>query len=418
MKNFYWGGATSASQYEGGYTDGKGMDTQDCRPYLTRTNNATVQTRLLTQKVIDKAKTDSTDTFYPFRRGSEGYTHIEEDLSLLDELGISLYRFSISWSRLFPRGDEQEPNQQGVEYYDRIFKFLQDKKIDIFLTMNHYAAPLYLVEQYGGWLNRKMIDFYLHFTEFVFKRWGNAVTFWLPFNEINAGFFSPYNGTGLVKPESGEYNNSDVFQSLHYQFVANAKTIALARKMNIPGDFCAMISCFCYYPLTARPEDNLKLVQEEQVNQWFCSDVLMNGKYPYYMQSFFEKNNITIDISDCDIKILHEHTCDIISFSYYSSSIISTDESEKTAGNLVATIKNPYLQASEWGWQIDSVGLRTTLNKIFDRYQKPVIIAENGFGARDKLEENGEIHDSYRITYFDKHFREILKAGNAANLLI
>lgn len=415
LNTFYWGGATAASQYEGGFTEGKGLDTQDCRPYLPRTSNATVQTRLLTKKVISAAKDTTSKQFFPFRKGTAGYDHLEEDITLLAELGINLYRFSLSWSRLFPTGTEKTPNPQGVAYYDRIFNLLKKKKISIFLTMNHYAVPLYLVEQYGGWKNRKMIDFYLNFAEFVFKRWGQEVAFWLPFNEINAGFFSPYNGTGLIKPEKDAYAYQDVFQSLHHQFIANAKTIQLARHLGVKGTFGSMIACFCYYPLTAKPEDNLKLVKEEQVNQWFCSDVLMNGEYPYYMQNFFKKNNVQLEMTEEDTDLLKNYSCDFVSFSYYSSSIITTEESEKTAGNLVVTTKNPYLKASEWGWQIDPVGLRITLNKIYDRYQKPVIISENGFGAKDNLMDE-TVHDPYRIAYFQTHFAEIKKAITEDNV--
>lgn len=201
-----------------------------------------------------------------------------------------------------------------------------------------------------------------------------------------------------------------IFQSLHNQFIANAKTIALARKQQLSGSFGAMISCFFYYPLTPRPEDNFKLLQEEQINQWFCSDVLMTGEYPYYMTAFFEKNNICLDITDEEKILLKENSCDFISFSYYSSSIITTEEAEKTAGNLVVTTKNPYLDSSEWGWQIDPIGLRITLNKVYDRYHKPVIISENGLGAKDQLENDQTIHDEYRIDFLKKHFSEIIKA--------
>lgn len=408
-KMFFWGGATAASQYEGGFAEKKGMDTQDCRPYLPRSNNATVQTRLLSQQTIDEAKKNNDQIYYPFRVGTKGYEHLEEDLNLLKELGIQIYRFSLSWTRLFPKGIEEEPDKDGVRYYDQIFEFCKKNKIKIFLTMNHYAVPLYLVEQYGGWTNRLMIQYYLNLAEFVFKRWGEYVDYWLPFNEINAGYFSPYNGTGLVKPEDRAYSNQKVFESLHHQFIANAKTIQLAKKLKVRGQFGAMISCFCYYPLTSKPEDNFKLVKEEQINQWFCSDVLMKGQYPYYMESFFEKNNVDLKITENDKQLLREFPCDFISFSYYSSSIVTTEEAEKTAGNLVVTTKNPYLKASEWGWQIDAVGLRTTLNKVYDRYNCPVIISENGFGAKDVF-DNKQVHDSYRIDYFDSHFKEIIKA--------
>ncbi|MFT4246375.1 MAG: glycoside hydrolase family 1 protein [Micrococcaceae bacterium] len=409
MKAILWGGATSASQYEGGFVDGKGIDTQDCRPYFPRTSNATTQTRLLTEDIIKEAKDQNSGNFYPFRKGSAGYEHRDEDIELIKELGLDLYRFSLSWSRLFPNGDEKNPNEAGITYYDRIFKKLKAANIKIFLTMNHYAVPLYLVEKYGGWTNPKMIDFYLNFAEFVLKRWGDYVDYWLPFNEINAGFFSPYNGVGLIKPNNNEYNYQDVFQSLHHQFVASAKTIRLARKLNVKGTFGAMISCFSYYPYSARPEDNLKLVTEEQVNQWFCLDVLAKGKYPYYMDTFFKKNDVQLEISDEDRELLANYTCDFVSFSYYTSNIITTEEGEKTAGNLVVSTKNPYLDASEWGWQIDPIGMQTTLHKVYDRYQKPVIVSENGFGAQDTLKAD-KVADPYRIKYFDEHFKQIIKA--------
>ena len=412
MRDILWGGATSSSQYEGGFDGEKGMDTQDCRPYLPRTSQATTETRLLTQKVIDQAKSDATDLFYPFRTGTAGVDHIEEDVELLSELGLDVYRFSISWSRLFPKGDELEPNAMGVAYYDEVINRLREKNIRIFVTMNHYAVPLNIVETYGGWRNKKTIKLYERFAEFVLTRWGEVVDYWLPFNEINAGYFSPFNGVGLVKKEvADDYDFQDVFQSLHHQFVASAKAIKYGRSIGVVGVFGSMISCFCYYPLTPRPEDNLKMVKDEQVNQWFCMDVLSKGYYPYYMTPFFEENNVQLEITEDELLLLKDFTCDFVSFSYYSSSISTVDEArQQTAGNLVVTTKNPYLKASEWGWQIDPVGLRTTLHKVYDRYQKPVVISENGLGAKDVLEEDGSVHDPYRISYFDQHFKEILKA--------
>lgn len=411
MNEILWGGATSASQYEGGFTDGKGMDTQDCRPYLPRTSNATTGTRLLTQKLIDEAKKTDSKQFYPFRVGTKGYEYGLQDVDLLKDLGLDVYRLSISWARLFPTGEEVTPNPKGVAYYDAILQKLHTAGIKIFLTMNHYAIPLAIVEKYRGWTNRKTIELYVHFAEFVMAEWGDLVDYWLPFNEINAGYFSPYNGVSLVKPENAGYDYDDIFKSLHYQFLANAKTIKLARRLGISGKFGAMVSCFCYYPLTPSPEDNLELVKDEEVNQWYCMDILARGEYPYYAQPFFDKHAVHFEITNEDKKLLKENTCDFVSFSYYSSSICTVAENQsQTAGNLVVTTKNPYLEASEWGWQIDPVGLRTTLHKVYDRYNKPVMIAENGFGARDKMEADTSVHDQYRIDYFKAHFKEILKA--------
>ena len=404
-----WGGATAASQYEGGWNEGgKGIDTQDVRKYIKRISNATTATRLLTQKSIQDAKHDI-NTNYPFRNGSKGYYHLKEDINLLKELGIDIYRMSISWARLFPNGDELEPNENGLKYYDEVFNELRNSKMKVFLTMNHYAIPLYLVEKYGGWTNRKLIDFYLRFAKVVFERWGDVIDYYLPFNEINAGYFSPFNGVALVKPENADYDQSLVFKSLHHQFVASAKTIKLGHQM-VKGKFGCMVACFCYYPYSCKPEDNLKQVIDENTNTWFCSDVLTRGYYPSYMQRFFDERNIDFEITEEDLTLLKENTADFVSFSYYQSSVASVEEKEKTAGNLVVTTKNPYLKATEWGWQIDPVGLRITLNRIYDRYQKPVFISENGLGYKDTLENDNKIHDNYRIDYLKKHFEQIKEA--------
>lgn len=411
MKEILWGGATSASQYEGGFTDGKGMDTQDCRPYIPRTSNATTETRLLTQKFIDEAKSDDNKYFYPFRTGTKGYEYGLDDVDLYKELGLDIYRLSISWSRLFPTGEESEPNAKGVEYYDRIIQKVHAAGIKVFITMNHYAIPLAIVEKYRGWTNRKTIELFRHFAEFVLTKWGDVVDYWLPFNEINAGYFSPYNGVSLVKPENKGYDYNDIFLSLHNQFVANAYTVKFGKDIGVKGTFGAMVSCFCYYPLTPSPEDNLELVKSAEVNQWYCMDILSKGKYPYYAKPFFKEHDVTFEISDEDKEMLQKYPCDFVSFSYYSSSICTVKENQaQTAGNLVVTTKNPYLKASEWGWQIDPVGLRTTLHQVYDRYDKPVIISENGFGARDQLTDSKEVHDQYRIDYFKEHFDEIIKA--------
>lgn len=408
-RRLLFGGATAASQYEGAFDQGgKGLDTQDCRMYQPRTETATTATRLLSREAVEYAKQDK-EHFYPFRKGSRGYEHWEEDIELLAELGIDVYRMSISWARLFPNGDEEKPNEEGIRYYDQIFRKVKDSGMKLFLMMNHYALPLHLVEKYGGWTNRQLITFYLRFAKTVFEHWGHLIDWYIPFNEINAGYFSPYNGVGLVREGEGDYDQNQVFASLHHQFVASAKTIALARKMQLKAQAGCMVSCFCYYPYSCRPEDNLRQFFDESVNQWFCMDVLAKGIYPSYMGSFFEKKHIDFEITDEDLEILKNNTADFVSFSYYQSSVSCVEEKEKTAGNLVVTTKNPYLEATEWGWQIDPVGLRITLNKVYDRYQKPVFISENGLGYRDKKTESG-IHDSYRIEYLKQHFDAIHKA--------
>lgn len=410
-----WGGATSASQYEGGCDMlGKGLDTQDVRPYKPRTSNATTETRLLSRSMVTEALDPRFEGNYPFRRGSEGIAHCEEDVSLLAELGLDIYRFSISWARLFPTGHESQPSPAGVAYYDNVFRLVHVAGMRVFLTLTHYAIPIDLVLRDGGWLNRSTIDEYLRLAEFVFTRWGDYIDFYLPFNEINAGYFSPWNGIGLLKPENEPYDQSKVFQCLHNQFVASARVIKLQRRIAPKCKSGCMVADFCYYANTPSPEDNLKRVRSEQMNQWFEVDVLARGHYPSYAKRFFDEHEIEVNFEEGDLELLAKNTCDFVSISYYQSSVVSCEEkSPQTAGNLVCSTVNPYLKASEWGWQIDPVGLRTALNVLYDRVRKPIFVAEGGLGARDSLVmEAGEkrVHDSYRIEYLQEHFRQIIEA--------
>ncbi|WP_156300394.1 glycoside hydrolase family 1 protein [Streptobacillus canis] len=409
MRKILWGGAISSSQYEGDFHN-RGMDSQDCRMYIPRTDNNTVKTRLLTkQRVLDAIK-DKDHQKYPFRYGSKGIEFFEEDIRLIKELKPDIFRFSISWSRIFPNGDDEIPNEEGLKYYDKLITELYNNNIKIFLTINHYAIPVNLILKYGSWKNREMINIYMRLVELIFDRWGKYIEVFLPINEINTGFFSPFNGIGLMKENDEEvYDENVIFQSLHHQFIASAKAIELGRKKT-RAKFTCMFACFCYYPNSANPLDNIKKLKEEQINQWLYPDVLVRGYYPSYVKEYFEENNIKIEMLEEDEKLLKENTADYVSFSYYQSGVISVEESEKTAGNLVLTTKNKYLKANDWGWQIDPVGLRISLNNIYDRYQKPVIISENGLGHKDILNDDKTINDDYRISYLNDHFIEIKKA--------
>ncbi|WP_156286401.1 glycoside hydrolase family 1 protein [Oceanivirga salmonicida] len=401
-----FGGATASSQYEGAFNvGGKGLDTQDLRKYIKRNSIDTTNTRLLTKLDFLNAKNDNNDKNFPFRFGSDGYNHLEEDIEYLNELGIDIYRFSISWARIFPNGDDEIPNKDGIEYYLRVFKKLKEYKIKTFVVFSHYAIPINLVEKYGSWKNRKLINIYLRYAKVIFEKFSKYIDYYLPFNEINAGYFSPYNGLGLLRDENG-YNLTDIFQSLHHQFVASAKTIKLGKKMSPHSKSISMISCFCYYPYSCKPDENLKMHKIENINQWFCTDILVRGKYPNYSLAFFKENGIGFKITKEDEKLLKNNTSDFVAFSYYQSNVFSIDEKEKTAGNLVVSTKNPYLKSTDWGWQIDPIGLRISLNRIYDRYQKPVFISENGLGAYDKI-VNKKIKDDYRIDYLKEHFEQI-----------
>lgn len=413
-KDFLFGGATAASQVEGGYDEGgKGLDSQDCKPQffdLTREQKNSWKYKQMTSEKYELAKTVKGIANYPFRFGSDEYHRYKEDIALFAEMGMKIYRLSISWARIYPNGDDEMPNKEGIRYYKELFNECHKYGIKIMVTILHYAVPVNLIDKYGSWKNRKLIDFYLRYAKTLFENFGDDVDYWLPFNEINAGRFNPYNGLGLIKDREENYDQA-VYQALHHQFIANALTVKMAHEMLPNSKVGCMIARFCHYAATCNPEDQLTQLHDEQYTNWFYTDVMARGKYPSYMDSFFKQNNIEIKIEDGDKEILKENTVDYLSFSYYFTQVSTADEGwEKTDGNLVIANKNPYLKSSEWGWQKDPTGLRITLNQMWDRYQKPLFIAENGLGAEDTLNDDGTIHDDYRIDYLRSHIEAIKDA--------
>ena len=422
MKNgfpdtFLWGGATAASQVEGAYNeDGKGLDTQDCKPQyfnLTREEKNDWKYKQMTSEKYELAKTVEGIANYPFRFGSDQYHHYKEDIALFAEMGMKIYRLSISWARIFPNGDDETPNEAGLQYYKNLFEECHKYGIKVFVTILHYAIPVHLVDAYGGWKNRKVIDFYVKYARTLFETFKDDVDYWLPFNEINAGRFNPYNGVGLIKDREENYDQA-VYQALHHQFIANALTVKLAHEI-IPGSKVGcMIARFCHYAATCDPKDQITQLHDEQYTNWFYTDVMARGVYPSYMNRFFQEHDIHIVKEDGDDELLRANPVDFVSFSYYFTQVSTASEDwEKTDGNLVIANKNPYLESSEWGWQKDPTGLRITLNQIYDRYQKPVFVAENGLGAVDTA-EGDEVHDPYRIDYLISHvnaMEEAIKDG-------
>lgn len=413
-KDFLWGGATAASQVEGAYNEGgKGLDSQDCKPQyfnLTREEKNDWKYKQMTSEKYELAKTVEGIANYPFRFGSDQYHRYKEDIALFAEMGMKIYRLSISWARIYPNGDDETPNKEGIAYYHNLFNECHKYGIRIFVTMLHYAVPTHLMDAYGGWKNRKLVEFYTRYAKTLFEEYKDDVDYWLPFNEINAGRFNPYNGCGLIKDREENYDQA-VYQSLHHQFVANALTVKMAHEM-IPGSKVGcMIARFCHYAATCDPKDQLTQLHDEQYTNWFYTDVMARGTYPSYMDRFFEDNGIHIEMKEGDRELLKAYPVDFVAFSYYFTQVSTASEDwEKTDGNLVIANKNPYLESSEWGWQKDPTGLRITLNQVYDRYQKPVFIAENGLGAVDTLEEDGTVHDPYRIDYLRSHIEAMKEA--------
>lgn len=411
-ENFLWGGAVAASQSEGAFNqDGRGLSVADVVPYNKNLNRKEVnQHKTVNSEIVAAAKEDLNFDNYPKRAGIDFYNHYKEDIALFAEAGFKVFRFSISWSRVFPQGDELTPNEAGLAFYDKVFAELEKHNIEPLVTISHFDLPLHLMEEYGGWKNRKLIDFYLRYTEVLFTRYPK-VKYWITFNEINASVFSAFKSIGVLKDNSENYEQ-DCFQAVHHQFVASALAVKQAHNLIPDSKVGCMIARFTTYAATSKPEDVMKMLHDDQYRNFFFTDIQARGYYPSYMKRYFAERNIVVNFDKEDEAILKEGTVDFISFSYYMSLISSTDPEhlEQTSGNLVGGFKNPHLQASDWGWQIDPVGLRYSLNQLYDRYQKPLFIVENGVGALDTISEDGAIHDDYRIDYFREHIKQMKEA--------
>lgn len=409
---FLWGGALAASQVEGAFNKGgKGLSVADVASYKPNVDiNDYEQQNKITKEIIQEAIDEKGIGIYPKRRGINFYERYEEDIDLFAEMGFNVLRISIAWTRIFPKGDEVTPNEEGLAFYDKVIDYMISKGIQPLITLSHYEMPLHLVTEYGGWLNRKVIGFFENFATTVFKRYKGKVTMWLTFNEIDSVLRHPFRTAGMI-PDNSKSFFGKTFMALHHQFVASSLVTKIAHKIDSNNKIGCMITKLAFYPYSCNPDDILKAQEMNRLNHIF-SDVQVFGVYPQHALNFMKNMGMNFEISDEDAKILKENTVDFISFSYYMSLVTAAKEDglEITSGNTAKGIKNPYLETSEWGWQIDPKGLRYSLIDLYDRYKKPLFIVENGIGAVDTIDEFGQIQDDYRISYFREHIKEMIKA--------
>ncbi|MDO1604470.1 6-phospho-beta-glucosidase [Lactobacillus sp. YT155] len=402
-KDFLWGGATAANQCEGAYQeDGKGMSLVDVLPTGP---NGRMDALLNPKKAVE------TDYgFYPSHESIDHFHHYQEDIKLFAEMGFKVYRLSISWPRIFPNGDEQTPNEAGLEFYDKVFAECKKYNIEPLVTINHFDTPLALLDKCNGWTDRVLIDYYLNFCEVLFKRYKDVVKYWLTFNEINMILHLPFLGGGMDVTQSSNPKQLQ-YQAAHHQLVASSLATKLAHEINPDFQIGCMLAAGKTYPATPNPEDVFAAMKIDREGYFFV-DVQSRGYYPNYAKSMFKKENINLKMEADDEDILRKYTVDFISFSYYASKMTSADPEKmaETEGNVFPSLKNPYLKTSEWGWQTDALGMRVTMNDLYDRYQKPLFIVENGLGAKDTVTEDGKIHDDYRIEYLRDNIEEM---GNA-----
>jgi len=413
-KDFLWGGATSAHQVEGGYNlGGKGLSTMDMVSFVPRdaaalqTSLNTITTKAKIERILAQGETGN----FPKRRGIDHYHRYKEDIALFAEMGFKVYRMSISWPRIFPKGDELMPNEEGLAFYDGLFDELLKHNIQPLVTLNHYEIPLHLVQEYNGWADRRLIALFTRYVTTVFERYKDKVKHWLTFNEINVAQVSPYTTTGVLTSEV-KHAQQTIYQALHHQFIASALAVEACHNIIPDAKIGSMLARFEVYPETCNPGDVLTALKIDQMNLFF-TDVQVRGYYPASIRRYFIEHNIAIEMLPGDEEILRLHTVDFLSFSYYMTMVASGDAAKKKAqGNFFAGVKNPYLESSEWGWLIDPTGLRITLNKLYDRYQVPLFIVENGLGAVDTPDENGYIEDDYRIEYLREHIAAMKEAVN------
>ena len=412
-KKFLWGGATADFQYEGGYREGnRGLSTHDFE-----TDGSYERSRYITYKMPDgsigRARSSFSnpenipfeaepciceDEYYPSHQAVDFYHRYAEDIALMADMGFTVYRFSICWSRIYPTGDETEPNEEGLLFYGRVLDELEKYHIEPIITLHHDELPVYLSKKYDGWSSRHVIECYLKYCKTIFKRFGKRCKYWITFNEINQA-------RGFASTGTHNADNNTHYNAVHHMFLASARAVKMGHEM-MPGSwFGAMYAASAIYPATCRPEDILYQMQCRR-DTYFCMDVMVRGYYPAYTPATFERKEVTLKKEAGDDKTLAEGVLDFISFSYYRSTI--TNKSGEY--NFIGGDPNPYLPVTPWGWPIDALGLRYVLNELYDRYQKPLFIVENGLGAVDEADEKGNIEDEYRIAYLRDHFKNMIDA--------
>ncbi len=400
-ENFLWGGASAANQCEGGiFEGGRGLANVDVCP--SGADRHAVITGHKKMYQMDK------EHHYPAAEAVDFYHRFQEDIKLFGEMGFKVYRMSIAWTRIFPHGDEEEPNEEGLLFYEKVFEECRKYQIQPLVTISHFDCPMYLIEKYGGWRDRRMIDCYLRLCKVLFTRYRDYVTYWLTFNEINMILHAPFMGAGLCF-EEGEEEEQVKYQAAHHELIASALATKLAHKINPENQVGCMFAAGSVYPYSCKPQDVWEAMLVEQENYFFV-DVQARGYYPSYAVKRLQKKGVYPKMQEGDIGTLRAYPVDFISFSYYNSRCIASEEQKTAEGNLFQSAKNPYLSFSEWGWPIDPLGLRITLNQVYDRYQKPLFIVENGLGALDKPDSDGYVADDYRIDYLREHIRAMKAA--------
>lgn len=402
-KDFLWGGAFAACQCEGEWDkDGRGPSTSDIHEYTKNLDRAHIEKEGGGTLEQIKANLEDQEGYYPKRYGINFYHTYKEDLALLQEMGFKTFRTSISWSRIFPKGDETEPNEAGLAFYDKLIDEIIKDGMEPIITMSHYDMPIHLVTEYGGFGNRKVIDFFVRYATVLLERFKGRVKYWIVCNQINLVPVVQFGSLGIYDNQA-ENMEELMYQAVHHQFVASAKIKELANTIDPNAILGTMVADCTFYPATCKPEDVILTMKRNRM-QYYFTDVQLRGEYPVYALRYFEENNIHIQMEDGDLDVIRNNKMEFLAISYYYSRII---DSTKNGMSPTEAEQNPHLQPTPWEWRMDPLGFYNCLSQYWDRYQVPLMIGENGFGALDTVEEDGSIHDPYRIDYYEKHIKQM-----------
>lgn len=406
-KDFMWGGAIAANQAEGAHTvGGKGKSLADVHKYEPHKTNDEIQADQkagMTIKQIEENMTDK-DGYYPKRHGIDFYHTYPEDLGLLAEMGFKTFRTSIDWSRIFPNGDEEFPNEEGLKFYDNLIDKIVELGMEPIISMLHYETPLNISLKYGGWHNREVVGMFYRYGKVLLDRYQDKVKYWIIINQINLVGYEPFNSVAIPADAVDNYEEA-TYQAIHHQFIASAKIQQYAKELNPELMIGTMTSDVSVYPASSKPEDNLLAFKKNRM-EYFFTDVQFLGEYPQFILNYFDDQGITIRMEEGDEQLLKENTLDYLAISYYYT---NTADASKNDIRQISTSPNPNVEASPWGWNIDPIGLYIAISAYWDRYHKPIVIAENGFGMYDEVED-GAIHDQYRIDYLEKHISAMKQA--------
>ncbi|MFC3927940.1 glycoside hydrolase family 1 protein [Streptococcus caprae] len=431
--NFLWGGAIAANQAEGAYNeDGRGLVQTDVTTggtknspryttYIDKDGKPGKVASMGHAGVIPEGATFAVleDHYYPNHKAVDFYHRYKEDIKLFAEMGYSVFRLSISWARIFPNGNDETPNQAGLDFYRSVFEECRKYNIEPLVSIWHFDTPLNLEQNYGGWSNRKLIDYYEKFARTIFNEYKGLVKYWLTFNEINNTVMFLDMLSVIAGHEATDEEYQVAYQQLHHQFVASARAVQAAKEIDPNYQLGCMICGITNYPATCDPADILATEHAWERNLFYCGDVQVKGKYPTYAKRLWKERNVTLDIQEGDLEDLAKGTVDMYTFSYYMSALVTTHKvDDKVGGNFSMGARNEYLTYSEWGWAEDPTGLQYFLEKIYDRYQVPLMVVENGLGAQDVVGEDGVVHDDYRINYHRNHVNAMAKAiDNGVDLI-